>query len=137
MQRSDRKGAFEVYDEIAAKVKNGLCVVVFPEGTRSRSYALGPFKKGPFVLAISAGAPVIPLVVHGTREVMPKGAWRVRANTVHVHLLPPVETAGHGYEFRHELTRTVWERITETLRDVYGEGSIGDADASARLERLA
>ncbi|MEP6733471.1 MAG: lysophospholipid acyltransferase family protein [bacterium] len=137
LARENRKSAFEAYNEIAKKVKKGLCVVVCPEGTRGNDYGLRPFKKGPFVLAIAAGAPVVPVVVYGAREVMPKGAWRVRAGTMHVHLLEPVETSDYDYERRHELMRIVWDRMDETLRELYGVGSRETAIEREKLERSA
>lgn len=120
LARENRKSAFEAYQQVARKIERGLNVVVCPEGTRGERYALRPFKKGPFVLAIAAGAPVVPVVVYGTREVMPKGSFRIHAGTVHVHLLEPVPTTGYDYEHRHELMRTVWVRMASVLRDQYG-----------------
>jgi 1-acyl-sn-glycerol-3-phosphate acyltransferase len=120
LTRDNRKSAFESYHGAAAEVQRGKNVVVFPEGTRGREYALRPFKKGPFVLAIAARAPVVPVLVYGAREVMAKGSFRVHAGTVHVHFLEPVETAGFDYERRHEVMRVVWERMAACLRDQYG-----------------
>jgi 1-acyl-sn-glycerol-3-phosphate acyltransferase len=119
LSRENRKSAFEAYTQVAEKVSKGLSVVVCPEGTRGDDYALRPFKKGPFVLAIAAGAPVVPVVVYGAREVMPRGTWRVRSGTVHVHLHEPVPTTGFDYEHRHDLMRLVSDRMAATLRDVY------------------
>jgi len=124
LARENRKSAFEAYETVAKKIQQGLNVVVYPEGTRGESYALRPFKKGPFVLAIAAGAPVVPVVVYGTREVMPKGSFRVRSNTVHVHLLEPVPTTGYDYEHRHELMETVWSRMSDALREHHGVQSV-------------
>jgi 1-acyl-sn-glycerol-3-phosphate acyltransferase len=120
LARENRKSAFESYHGAAERVASGTSVVVFPEGTRGSEYALRPFKKGPFVLAIAAGAPVVPVVVHGTREVMAKGSFQVRPGTVHVHLLEPVPTTGYDYEHRHELMRVVWDRMAAVLRDQHG-----------------
>ena len=132
LARENRKSAFESYQQVAGKIRKGLNVVVFPEGTRGMSYALRPFKKGPFVLAIAAGAPVVPVVVYGAREVQPKGSFRIHAGTIHVHLLEPVPTEGFDYEHRHELMRKVWERMADLLRTEYGVVSEGDAIAPAR-----
>jgi 1-acyl-sn-glycerol-3-phosphate acyltransferase len=130
LARDNRKAAFESYHDAAAEVQRGKNVVVFPEGTRGREYALRPFKKGPFVLAIAAKAPVVPVLVYGAREVMRKGSFRVHGGTVHVHFLEPIETEGFGYEQRHEVMRTVWERMATCLRDEYGiesrEGPIAE-----------
>jgi 1-acyl-sn-glycerol-3-phosphate acyltransferase len=129
LARENRKSAFESYQLVAEKIRKGLNVVVCPEGTRGTSYALRPFKKGPFVLAIAAGAPVVPVVVYGAREVQSKGSFRIHSGTVHVHLLEPVPTVGLDYEQRHALMRTVWERMAELLRTEYGIVSEGDAIA--------
>ena len=129
LARENRKSAFESYQQVAEKIRQGLNVVVCPEGTRGERYALRPFKKGPFVLAIAAGAPVVPVVVYGAREVQPKGSFRIRAGTIHVHLLEPVPTQGYDYDHRHALMRTVWERMAEVLHTEYGVISQGDAIA--------
>jgi 1-acyl-sn-glycerol-3-phosphate acyltransferase len=118
-------------------VSAGTSVVVFPEGTRGSEYALRPFKKGPFVLAIAAQAPVVPVVVYGAREMMPKGSFNIRSNTVHVHFLEPVETAGFDYERRHEVMREVWNRMAACLRDEYGIESSNAPIAAPSVERTA
>ncbi|HTK48379.1 MAG TPA: lysophospholipid acyltransferase family protein [Gemmatimonadaceae bacterium] len=136
LARENRKSAFESYRGASAEVEHGQNVVVFPEGTRGYEYALRPFKKGPFVLAIAAKAPVVPVVVYGAREVMPKGRWRIRANTVHVHFLEPVETSGLEYDRRHEVMRAVWDRMAACLREEYGIRS-GDQPIAEPTERTA
>ncbi|HKP15810.1 MAG TPA: lysophospholipid acyltransferase family protein [Gemmatimonadaceae bacterium] len=120
LTRDNRKSAFESYKGAAQQVKAGQSIVVFPEGTRGRDYRLRPFKKGPFVLAIAAQAPVVPVLVYGAIEVMPKGSFRIRPALVHVHFLEAVETAGLEYDRRHELMRAVWDRIATCLRQEYG-----------------
>jgi 1-acyl-sn-glycerol-3-phosphate acyltransferase len=120
LARDNRKSAFESYKGAAQQVVAGQSIVVFPEGTRGRDYHLRPFKKGPFVLAIAAQAPVVPVLVYGALEVMQKGSFRIQPSTVHVHFLDAVETAGLDYEQRHDLMRTVWGRISACLREEYG-----------------
>jgi len=127
LERENRTTAFDAYRTVAAKVSEGLNAVVCPEGTRGDSYALRPYKKGPFVLAIAAAAPVVPVVVYGTREVMPKGTWRVKSGVVHVHFLSPIETTGYDYEHRHELMQAAWQQSADTLRDTYGVQQEGRA----------
>ncbi|MDQ3997328.1 MAG: 1-acyl-sn-glycerol-3-phosphate acyltransferase [Gemmatimonadota bacterium] len=119
IDRDNRKSAFESYKVAAAEVQRGRNVVVCPEGTRGRDYHLRPFKKGPFVLAIAAGAPVVPVVVYGALEVMRKGSLRVRPNVVHIHFLEPVPTAGYTYEDRTALMRIVWQRMADAMRELY------------------
>jgi 1-acyl-sn-glycerol-3-phosphate acyltransferase len=120
IQRDKRQSSFETYRQAAAQIGDGASVVVFAEGTRSPSYAVRPFKKGPFVLAISAKAPVVPTVVYGGLHVQPKGTMRVRSGRIDVHFLEPVPVAGLTYEDRHRLASTVRERIAVVLRDSYG-----------------
>ena len=120
IQRENRKAAFGAYDLAADKIRQGASVVVFPEGTRGRAYPLRPFKKGPFVLAIAAGVPIVPIVVHGTIEIMPKGSLRVHPGTIDVHLLKPVSTTGFDYEHREALMEVVRTRMADTMREFYG-----------------
>ena len=123
LTRDNRKAAFESYHGAAAEVAKGRSIVVCPEGTRGYEYSLRPFKKGPFVLAIAAKAPVVPVVVYGAREVMRKGSFRVKSGTVHIHFLEAVETAGLDYDRRHEVMRQVWDRMATLLRGQYGIGT--------------
>lgn len=134
LDRDNRKQAFESYRRAAAQIRAGCSVVVYPEGTRGRTYELRPFKKGPFVLAITAGVPVVPIIVHGQVEVLPKGSWWVRAGTIHVHPLEPVPTAGLSYDDREELMRQVHERMADALHDVYG---VASSPAGGAIEKEA
>lgn len=123
IERANRKAAFDKYAVAAAQVRGGKSAVVFPEGTRGRDYRLRPFKKGPFVLAIAAGVPIVPVVAHGTIEVLPKGSLRTRGGDVDIHFLEPVPTAGCSYEDRERLMRLVWRRMADCLREQYGVDS--------------
>lgn len=120
IERGNRKAAFGAYDEAAKRIRNGNSVVVFPEGTRGEEYPLRPFKKGPFVLAIAAGAPIIPVLIHGTREVIGKGSMLVHPGRVDVHLLEPVDVQGLDYEDRDRLAAEVRMRIADALVTHYG-----------------
>jgi 1-acyl-sn-glycerol-3-phosphate acyltransferase len=120
IQRDNRKAAFGAYDVAAERIRGGKSVVVYPEGTRGYAYPLRPFKKGPFVLAIAAGVPIIPIILHGTIEVMPKGSLWVHSGTVDVHLLEPVSTTGVDYDHRETLMKTVRARMADAMRELYG-----------------
>jgi 1-acyl-sn-glycerol-3-phosphate acyltransferase len=122
IERDNRKSAFSSYEQAAGMIRGGQPVVVFPEGTRGRTYALRPFKKGPFVLAIAAQAPIAPVVVHGALEVMPKGSWLIRPGVVDIHILEPIPTAGLTYEDRDTLSTTVHARMAAMLASEYGVG---------------
>ena len=120
IERQNRKAAFAQYDTAAAIIRSGASVIVAPEGTRGDSYALRPFKKGPFVLAIAAGVPIVPTIVYGTLPVHPKGTWKVRGGDVHLHFLEEIPTAGYTFEQRTELAQLVWDRMAEAMRTLYG-----------------
>jgi 1-acyl-sn-glycerol-3-phosphate acyltransferase len=128
IERENRRAAFQSYDEAAARIRAGRSVVVFPEGTRGTEYAIRPFKKGPFVLAIAAEVPIVPVIVHGTIEVNPRGSLSVRPGRVDVHFLEPVETDGLTYDDRDRLARQVYERMAEAMERLYGVRSPGYGD---------
>ncbi len=130
LERENRSSAFDAYHTVAVKVSAGVSVVVCPEGTRGDSYSLRSFKKGPFVLAIAAGAPVVPVIIYGTREIMPKGTWRVQSGVVHVHFLSVIETTGYDYDRRHDVMQAVWQQSADALRLAYGVPQSGRSVAS-------
>ncbi|MCU0625298.1 MAG: 1-acyl-sn-glycerol-3-phosphate acyltransferase [Gemmatimonadaceae bacterium] len=120
IERQNRKAAFATYERAAAQIRAGMSVVVCPEGTRGDDYALRPFKKGPFVLAIASQVPIIPVVVHGTRDVMRKGSWWIRPGTVDLHFLEPIPTAGLTYADRERLMVRTWSAMAHALEQQYG-----------------
>ncbi|HEY7878470.1 MAG: lysophospholipid acyltransferase family protein [Gemmatimonadales bacterium] len=117
IDRKNRKAAFDTYLQAAEQIRGGISVAVFPEGTRGRSYALRPFKKGPFVLAIAAQAPVVPVLSWGTREVQGKGQIAINAGTCELTFLEPIPTVGLTYDDRDALLRTVWDRLAAALAE--------------------
>lgn len=126
IDRGNRKAAFLAYETAARDVKEGLSVVVYPEGTRGYSYALRPFKKGPFVLAIAAHVPIVPTIIHGTIEIQPKGSFRIRPGVIDIHFLDPIPTTGLTYADRDTLMQTVWSRMAAALEQ-FGVHSVGSA----------
>lgn len=120
VDRQRTKASIASLQEAAAQIDEGASVIMFPEGSRSSSYQLRPFKKGPFVLAITAGVPIVPTVIHGTLRVHPKGDWRVRSGRVDIHFLDPVPVEGLTYEDREHLAATVRDRMEAFLHANYG-----------------
>ena len=120
IQRENRKAAFGAYEVAAERIRAGNSVVVFPEGTRGHDYPLRPFKKGPFVLAIAAGVPIVPIIVHGTIEIMRKGSLRAHPGTADIHLLEPVVTSSVDYDHREALMHTVRTRMANAMKELYG-----------------
>jgi 1-acyl-sn-glycerol-3-phosphate acyltransferase len=97
------------------RIRAGASVLLFPEGTRSRDGQLQAFKKGGFHLAIDAGAPIVPVALHGTRELMPRGSLRVKPGRVRVTFGEPIPTAGLKAEDRNDLLERVRNQIAEML----------------------
>jgi 1-acyl-sn-glycerol-3-phosphate acyltransferase len=103
IKRQVKSAAFAAYDEAAKYVREGSSAVVFAEGTRSRNGKLLPFKKGPFVLAIAAQAPVVPVFCEGTFTLMPRGSWSPQQGTAVLRIGEEISTQGMSYEDRGRL----------------------------------
>lgn len=96
LRRGDAESVREMMAECERAVRGGISVMMFPEGTRSKTGEMLPFKAGAFQLAIRTGAPVLPVVVAGTRRMRPKGSiWFGKACAC-AKVLPPIETSGLG-----------------------------------------
>jgi putative phosphoserine phosphatase/1-acylglycerol-3-phosphate O-acyltransferase len=110
VDRGNTAQARRVLEPAVAKVRDqGISLIIAPEGTRSATPRLGPFKKGAFHIAMQAGAPMVPMVIRNAGEVMWRGAQVIRSGTVEVLVLPPVDT-------------TAWrpETVTEHVAEVRG-----------------
>ena len=103
-KRPDRAG---ILGRWRALVKEGLSLIIFPEGTRSADGRLGPFKAGSFLLAIEAKLPIVPVSVDGTRFVMHKGELTTRPGAVRLTLHPPVETEALDVSAARDLAEQV------------------------------
>jgi len=79
-----------VMKEVEDGITQGACVVIFPEGTRTRTGALLPFKKGAFKTAQNTGAPLIPIAISGTYQIAPPGSWPTRGHSVTLRIGPPL-----------------------------------------------
>ncbi len=111
IDRSNRKKAFESLKRAAETIRNGTSVLIFPEGTRSPDGRILPFKKGGFILAVDSGVPIVPIIIHGTRKIIPKGHFLIRPAPIVIQILDPVETAGY--------TRKNKDALLETIRTIF------------------
>ena len=116
VERERREASMASIDRAAASIREGNTFLIFPEGTRSKTAELLPFKKGGFIMAIKAQAPVVPVAVSGGRSAMRKGSWLVRPVMVDVKIGEPVETTGLSLDDRDELIEIVRRRIDELRR---------------------
>ncbi len=117
LDRGDTASALKVMDQARRYLKNGMSVMIFPEGTRSEDGTLLSFKPGAFKLAVETGVPVLPIAVSGSANGMPKGGPWVRPTKVSVKILEPIPTAGlRGRDVR-KLRDDVRDRIARALDD--------------------
>jgi 1-acyl-sn-glycerol-3-phosphate acyltransferase len=115
IDRSNRVAAFKSIDQVASKMKNGVSVMIFPEGTRSEDGDLKPFKKGGFVMAVDTGVPIVPVILRGTRSIMAKGSWRIKPGNVTLSIEKPIDTTHYTRDTKEDLIKTVRSVICEVF----------------------
>jgi len=115
VERADREKAMAAISRGAESLKAGNSFLIFPEGTRSRTGQLLPFKKGGFIMAIEAQAPIVPVAVQGGRASMRKGSAFVRPVMVLVRVGSPIPTAGLTMSDRDGLIARVRSEIAALL----------------------
>jgi 1-acyl-sn-glycerol-3-phosphate acyltransferase len=111
IDRGNRRLSVASLRRAAQRVRRGVNVIIFPEGTRSPDGSLQPFKSGGFHLALDAQVPVIPVTVSGSRQLTPKRSLQVRSGTVKVVYGAPIATAGLTARDREDLKRRVASAI--------------------------
>jgi 1-acyl-sn-glycerol-3-phosphate acyltransferase len=114
--REQKDVAMAAIDRAAQSIRSGNSFLIFPEGTRSETNELLPFKKGGFIMAIKAQAPIVPVAVSGGRDAMRKGSAIIRPVVVDVKIGEPVPTTGCTLDDRDLLIAMVRERIDALLR---------------------
>lgn len=125
INRRDRESAIRSLERAADRIRNGVSVLVFPEGTRGSGETLLPFKKGGFMMALQAGVPVVPVAVSGTESVMAARSLRVGRGAIKVRLGAPIPTAGRGPEARDELMAEVRSAMNSLLDPVVASAEDG------------
>lgn len=134
VDRSNREAAIESVRRAAEIARNGASFLIAPEGTRSRTGDLLPFKKGGFHMAIDSGVSILPITVVGAYQLMPPGSFAVRSGTIEVFLHDPIETRGLDVKDRVELMTRVRKPMEETLlRHARGSGERPTGQSAAIL----
>jgi 1-acyl-sn-glycerol-3-phosphate acyltransferase len=116
LERGNPEQSLPAIDGAAAALRAGNSFLIFPEGTRSRTGALLPFKKGGFIMALKGEAPIVPVAISGARSAMRKGSPIIRPVLVRVRFGTPVETAGRRHEDRDGLIAEVRVQIENMLK---------------------
>jgi 1-acyl-sn-glycerol-3-phosphate acyltransferase len=133
VDRANHARAIHSLRRAGAAVRAGTSLVVFPEGTRSRDGRVHPFKKGPFVVAMEAGVPVVPVAISGSGRVTPKNVVAVVPGTIRVAIGDPVEP--RQFQSKEALLVEVRRRVIELHRSIGGGGGDpSDAVAARGIE---
>ncbi len=136
IDRANAKNAIESMAPLVDAMKHqGKSVVLAPEGTRTVSPRLAPFKKGAFHLAMQAGVPIVPIVIRNAGDVAPKGDFVFRAATVDVQVLPPVDTSGWRIANLNEHVREVRNMFARALGQADEEATDGSPAANKARTR--
>ena len=123
IDRGDRATAIESLIQAGLQIKEeGLQMVLFAEGTRCPDGVLHPFKKGPFVMAIEGGVPIVPVALVGSRPIMPKGSFRIRPGAMTVRVGELISVEGMTHADRDGLRDTVRDAVAR-LRGGEGRAS--------------
>ncbi|MQY24710.1 HAD-IB family hydrolase [Nocardia aurantia] len=115
IDRSDTASAKAALTPVVRTLRGGLSIAVAPEGTRSRSPRVGPFKKGAFHIAIQAGVPIVPVVIRNAGEIVRRDSMVVRHGTVEVAVLPPIDVGGWRPDAMTDDVERVRQLFVETL----------------------
>ena len=115
VDRGDREGSGKSVSAAAQRLKEGLSFAIFAEGTRSPDGRLRPFKKGGFLMAIEASAPIVPVSIAGSQKVLRKGSWIVRPGEVTVTFGQAVDGSEYTVEHRGEFIQKVESLVAAAL----------------------
>lgn len=134
IDRDDSAAAVEMLREVEQRAKDGLSVVIAPEGTRVDTTGVGPFKKGPFRIAMAAGVPVVPIVIRNAEVVAARDSITVNSGTVDVAVFPPISVADWTVDTLPDRIAEVHQLYLDTLAD-WPVDELPDVDLSSRLKK--
>jgi len=115
LERTNAKQARAGIERGVRLIREGKSFFAFPEGTRSRDGSLGEFKKGGFIMAIQAGAPVVPITITNSAAIQPPGSYGIRPGRIRVVIHDPIETQGMTFEDRNALAKQSRAAIASAL----------------------
>ena len=117
LDRSDSAKAIDALKPAVDRLKKGLSLCIAPEGTRSWTPKVGKFKKGPFHLAMQAGVPIVPVIFRNSGEIMGRNDQTMRAGTLQVAVLPPIDVSDWKVEEMDARIKAVRQLYVDTLED--------------------
>ena len=131
VDREDARGAIQALRDAGDRVRGGMLLVVFPEGTRSTDGSIGEFKPGAFYLAQKSGAPVVPVYIDGGNRALPKGVFRFRPADLLVRVLPPLTVEEGAGGAKERIAVSVRERIMQERNRSAGGDTPPGGDTAA------
>lgn len=117
----DRKGSRETIramNQAIQKIRDGMSLAIFPEGSRSPDGSIQPFKKGGFTLAIKSQVPIVPIAISGSRDIMPKGKFTPTGGEIRILVDHPIEMNPCSLRERESLMRQVREKICNNFKSI-------------------
>jgi len=115
IDRSNRRAAYKSLKTAAKNIQEGISVLIYPEGTRSKDGNIRPFKKGGFLLAVESGTPIVPVIIHGTWPIMPKNKIIIKPGNVTIEIKAPIVTKDYNRKTKDELLEKVRNIICESF----------------------
>lgn len=113
VDRGNRAKARATFAAAEKRLRGGVSVLLFPEGSRSLDGRIHRFERGGFLLAIRTGLPIVPVGIRGTLPVQRRGSFRIRPGRVEIRYGEPVDPASFGVRGRGELEALVRQRLEE------------------------
>ena len=111
IKREDLQEAISSLDRVADRIKSGISVLVYPEGTRSADGKLQPFKKGGFHLAVKSGCDILPVAIRNSHRIATKGSLKINPGSFDIHFGRPISAKGYGKDNLPELIERVRSSI--------------------------
>ncbi|OPY68263.1 MAG: 1-acyl-sn-glycerol-3-phosphate acyltransferase [Syntrophorhabdus sp. PtaU1.Bin050] len=121
LDRGNPREALKAIEDAATKIRGGMNIILFPEGTRSKDGVLLPFKKGVFSLALRSKVPIVPVGIYGTSRLQPKGSFFPKhTGRIHVGIGKPIPTAEESRSAKPKIMLDVRRDIEQLMEDHQG-----------------
>jgi 1-acyl-sn-glycerol-3-phosphate acyltransferase len=116
LDREGTRQTVKAMNKAAQKIRDGMSVVIFPEGSRSPDGSIQPFKKGGFTLAIKSKVPIVPIAISGSRDIMPKDKLTAASGEIRMFVDYPIEIQHCSLKDREPLMKKVRENISKNFK---------------------
>lgn len=131
VDRGNHAKAIKTLDKAGQRIRNGISIIVYADGTRSPDGSIQPFKKGPFGLALKARVPIVPVTIEGSERIMSKKSWSIHGGLIRVKIGKPIDVSSYGPDERERLMRDVRKIIIQQSVELGGKGGVPDEQLPA------